>query len=50
MGGRVRQPRVGIPDYYCRFFYVHRRNDYLSPWHPRDVIETPLDDTLDVNG
>lgn len=37
-------------DYDCRFFYVHRHDDYLSPWRPRDVIETPLDDVLDVNG
>ena len=34
----------------CRFFYVRRHDDYLSPWRPRDVIETPLDDVLDVNG
>lgn len=37
-------------DYDCRFFYVRRHDDYLSPWRPRDVIETPLDDVLDVNG
>lgn len=36
--------------YDCRFFYVRRHDDYLSPWRPRDVIETPLDDVLDVNG
>ena len=36
-------------DYDCRFFYVRRHDDYLSPWRPRDVIETPLDDVLDVN-
>lgn len=37
-------------DYDCRFFYVHSRHAYLSPWRPRDVIETPLTDVLDVNG
>ena len=37
-------------DYDCRFFYVRRHDDYLSPWPPRDVIETPLGDVLDVNG
>jgi hypothetical protein len=37
-------------DYDCRFLFVRRRRDYLSPWRPRDVIETPLDAVLDVNG
>ena len=37
-------------DYDCRFMYVRRRNDYLSPWPQRDVIETPLDKVFDVNG
>ncbi|GAB2681806.1 nucleotidyltransferase domain-containing protein [Thalassiella azotivora] len=37
-------------DYDCRFLYVHRATDYLTPWPPRDVIETPLDAVLDVNG
>ncbi len=37
-------------DYDCRFMYVRRRNDYLSPWPQRDVIETPLDKIFDVNG
>lgn len=37
-------------DYDCRFLYVHPMSDYLTPWPPRDVIETPLDDVLDVNG
>ena len=37
-------------DYDCRFFYVRRRDDYLSPWPHRDVIETPLDKVFDVNG
>ena len=37
-------------DYDCRLFYVRRHDDYLSPWRPRDVIETPLADVLDVNG
>lgn len=37
-------------DYDCRFFYVRRRDAYLSPWPARDVIETPLDKIFDVNG
>lgn len=37
-------------DYDCRFIYVRGRDDYLTPWLPRDVIETPLDAVLDVNG
>ena len=37
-------------DYDCRFFYIRPYDDYVSPWRPRDVIETPLDDILDVNG
>jgi predicted nucleotidyltransferase len=37
-------------DYDCRFLFVRPRRDYLSPWRPRDVIETPLDAVLDVNG
>ena len=37
-------------DYDCRFLYVRPIDDYLSPWPKRDVIETPLDAVLDVNG
>lgn len=37
-------------DYDCRFLYLRRRRDYLALWTPRDVIETPLDGLLDVNG
>lgn len=37
-------------DYDCRFLYLRRRSDYLALWAPRDVIETPLDGLLDVNG
>lgn len=37
-------------DYDCRFLYVRRRRDYLALWPHRDVIETPLDGLLDVNG
>ena len=37
-------------DYDCRFLYVRPIDDYLSPWAKRDVIETPLDAVLDVNG
>lgn len=37
-------------DYDCRFLYVRPIADYLDPWPDRDVIETPLDAVLDVNG
>jgi uncharacterized protein len=37
-------------DYDCRFLFVRRTDDYLSPWPKRDVIETPLEGELDVNG
>jgi hypothetical protein len=37
-------------DYDCRFVFVRRAEEYLSPWRPRDVIETPLDGLLDVSG
>lgn len=37
-------------DYDCRFIYVRRQRDYLSLFPERDVIETPLDGELDVNG
>ncbi|RJF89842.1 nucleotidyltransferase domain-containing protein [Oleomonas cavernae] len=37
-------------DYDCRFIYVRPVDQYLSPWQPRDVIETPMDGILDVNG
>ncbi len=37
-------------DYDCRFVYRRRLEDYLSLWPARDVIETPLDAVLDVNG
>ncbi|MFA6117062.1 MAG: nucleotidyltransferase domain-containing protein [Sphingomonas sp.] len=37
-------------DYDCRFLFVRRRQDYLTLWPQRDVIETPLDGLLDVNG
>lgn len=37
-------------DYDCRFVYLRRPEDYLSPWRKRDVIETPLDKIFDVNG
>jgi predicted nucleotidyltransferase len=37
-------------DYDCRFLFVRREDDYLSPWIRRDVIETPLEGDLDVNG
>ncbi|MFI2569522.1 DNA polymerase beta superfamily protein [Cellulosimicrobium funkei] len=37
-------------DYDCRFVYVRPEADYLDPWPRRDVVETPLDAVLDVNG
>lgn len=37
-------------DYDCRFLFVRSAEDYLSPWHKRDVIETPLVDDIDLNG
>ncbi len=37
-------------DYDCRFIFVRSTDHYLSPWPRRDVIETPLDGDLDVNG
>jgi predicted nucleotidyltransferase len=37
-------------DYDCRFIYVRRRDDYLTLFPPRDVIEFPPDVIIDVNG
>jgi predicted nucleotidyltransferase len=37
-------------DYDCRFVFVRPVDHHLSPWPRRDVIETPLDGDLDVNG
>jgi predicted nucleotidyltransferase len=37
-------------DYDCRFIFVRGQDDYLSLFDKRDVIETPLDGELDVNG
>jgi predicted nucleotidyltransferase len=37
-------------DYDCRFLFIRATEEYLSPWPRRDVIETPLDETFDVNG
>lgn len=37
-------------DYDCRFVFVRTEDDYLSLWQHRDVIETPLEGDLDVNG
>ena len=37
-------------DYDCRFIFVRPLTDYLTPWPRRDVIETPLEGLLDVNG
>lgn len=54
MGDRKWKPRVGFPspdsDYDCRFLFLRTRDDYLSLWQARDVIETPLDKVYDVNG
>ena len=37
-------------DYDCRFIFVRRMDDYVSPWLKRDVIEDELIDDLDVSG
>jgi predicted nucleotidyltransferase len=37
-------------DYDCRFFYVRSPKAYADLWPSREVIETPLDGLLDVNG
>lgn len=37
-------------DYDCRFLFVRRRDEYLTPWPRRNVIELPLDGLLDING
>lgn len=37
-------------DYDCRFLFVRPADHYLSPWPKRDVIETPLEDDIDLNG
>lgn len=37
-------------DYDGRFLYIRPVEHYLSPWPRRDVIETPLEGELDVNG
>lgn len=37
-------------DYDVRFLYVHKPEWYLRIEPPRDVIELPIDDTLDVCG
>lgn len=37
-------------DYDCRFIFVRSEDDYLRLYPLRDVIETPLDGDMDVNG
>jgi uncharacterized protein len=37
-------------DYDCRFVFIRPRQEYLSLFRKRDVIETPLTPVLDVNG
>jgi len=37
-------------DYDCRFVFVRRAIDHITPWVARDVIELPLEGDLDVNG
>lgn len=37
-------------DYDVRFLYVRSLDDYVSLFEPRDVIERPISDLLDVNG
>jgi predicted nucleotidyltransferase len=37
-------------DYDCRFVFVRRIAEHITPWPARDVIEFPPDDDLDANG
>lgn len=37
-------------DYDVRFIYCHRRDWYLTVGEPRDVIELPINNLLDING
>jgi predicted nucleotidyltransferase len=37
-------------DYDCRFVYVRRIAEHITPWPMRDVIEFPPKDDLDANG
>jgi uncharacterized protein len=37
-------------DYDCRFVYVRRAAQHLTPWPARDVIEFPPEGDLDANG
>lgn len=37
-------------DYDVRFIYVREANDYLRLDSPRNVIELPIDNELDING
>ena len=37
-------------DYDVRFIYRHPRDWYLTVGEPRDVIELPINDLLDING
>jgi predicted nucleotidyltransferase len=37
-------------DYDCRFIYVRRREEYLSLFPRRDVIELPLEGAFDIGG
>jgi uncharacterized protein len=37
-------------DYDCRFVFVRRAVDHITPWTTRDVIELPLEGDLDANG
>jgi len=37
-------------DYDCRFVYVRRAVDHITPWVVHDVIELPLEGDLDANG
>lgn len=37
-------------DYDCRFVFVRPTDHHLSLWPLRDVIETPMEGELDVNG
>ena len=53
-GGGIRQQGLGLcspdSDYDVRFIYVRDKESYLKLNRPRDVIELPINDVLDING
>ena len=37
-------------DYDCRFIYVHKKNDYLTVFPKKDVLESEVNAVFDING